>query len=839
MGTPNVLFVRGFSLLVAATLACGDGSTGPQPVASVDVSPTGITLAAGQTTSLAGTPRDGAGHALTDRDVTWTSGAPSIATVDSTGAVSGLSAGTATITATAEGVNGSASVTVLPHRVATVLVAPVNVSILPGDTLRLAATARDALSNVLTGLVFGWGSDNVSVATVDANGLVTGRAPGVATVYATSSGASGSVDAVVVDPNAPRILAVTPAELVEGQAATLHGRNFHAIAATNVVTIDGVRATVSTATDSTLAITVPALNCRPRHLADISVTVTGSSGRFGHPARPATSFQLAVGQMALLRTPSAYCLQFAATTADEQYVFGVQSIAESASSLSSVQVVSDADDGIPAAAQPATLPLAAQATDSPADELPFALSWRAREAEAMRREIESLRNMPRPATRPALAPPALIPGNVTVGTQVTLRYPDLNFNNTCSNYVEIQGTVRFVGASGIWVSDNANPTDGYSAADYQALGNKFETDIYSNQTSYFGLPDDVDGNGRVVMVVTKEVNDDQIGGIVPSANLVPRTQCAGSNEGEYFFMFTADPSGLHELGPFSIDQALSVAPAIIGHELVHNIHLSRRFAAGHAFWDSWSHEGQATLGEEVLGHALNTGRGPRQNYPWSIVRNTPVTADRAWYYDNIRPLFLYFGWSPASGYDPTAPGSTKRQNAPEACTWLDTPGGASAGSCSNRGLLVYGVTWSFLRWLSDHYGPTFPGGESEMHKRWIDGPLGGFASIEALVGQPIEELLAHWAASLYLDDRISGLDPLLTLPSYDLVNIESNVVPEARLTPRARGFADFAQPLQVRGGSSAYFLVSGANRPSTAIRMRSSTGGFLDPSVQVWVVRTR
>ena len=840
MATPTMRSVRALALLLAAALACGDGSTGPQPVASLDVSPTAITLSAGQAAALAGTPRDGAGGALTDRDVTWTSGAPSIASVDGNGSVSGLSAGTATITATAEGVSGSAMVTVLPPRVATIEVAPTNVSILPGDTLRLTATARDAQGAVLTGPAFVWGSDDVSVATVDGTGLVTGRAPGVATVFATSAGVSGSVDAVVVDPDAPRIVAVSPAELVEGQPAILRGVNFHPVATTNIVTIDGIRATVSAATDSTLGIDVPELNCRPRHLADIALTVTGSTARFAHPARPATSFQLAAGQLALLQTPSAYCLQFASTAADEQYLFGVQSTSANSSTLSFVQVVSDADDGVPSATLAASLPPAAEAAAAaPQEVLPFALAWRAREAEVMSREIESLRNLSSTRTRPSLSPPALIPGNVTVGTQVTLRYPDLSSNNTCSNYIEIQGTVRFVGATGIWVSDNANPVEGFSTADYQTLGNKFETDIYSNQTDYFGPPDDSDGNGRVVMVATKEANDDQIGGVVPSANLLPRSTCAGSNEGEYFFMFTADPSGLHGLGPFSVDQALSVAPSVIGHELVHNIHLSRRFAAGHALWDSWGHEGQATLGEEVLGHALNPGRGPGQNYGWSIVRNVPVTADRAWYYDNIRPLFLYFGWSPASGYDPQAPGSTKRQNAPEGCTWLDSPSGANAGTCSNRGLLVYGVTWSFLRWLSDHYGPDFAGGESEMHKTWIDSPLGGFASIEALVGEPIEELLAHWAASLYLDDRVAGLDPLLTLPSYNLLNIESNVVPEARLTPRVRTFADFQQSVQVRAGSSAYFLVSGANRPATAIRMRSSTGGFLDPSVQVWVVRTR
>jgi hypothetical protein len=150
------------------------------------------------------------------------------------------------------------------------------------------------------------------------------------------------------------------------------------------------------------------------------------------------------------------------------------------------------------------------------------------------------------------------------------------------------------------------------------------------------------------------------------------------------------------------------------------------------------------------------------------------------------------------------------------------------------------VTWAFLRWLSDHYGPRFTGGEAAMHKAWIDGQPSGFASLEALTGEPIEDLLARWAASLYLDDRgVAGIDPLLTLPSYDLVDIETHVVPQARLTPRVRTFADFQQSVQVRAGSSAYFLVSGANRPSTAIRMRSSTGGFLDPSLQVWVVRTR
>jgi hypothetical protein len=834
---------RSFPLAALLTLAaCAGDSTGPQSVASVDVSPTALTLAAGATAPLAGIPRDGSGRALTDRTVAWASQTPGVATVSANGIVTGVSAGSATITAASEGQEGSATVTVLPPPAASVHVTPVEFSLLPGDTLRLVAVARDAQDGILPGVTFTWLSDDVSVASVSATGLVRGIAPGTAVVFATTAGESGNAEASVLDPSWPRILAVTPAEIVEGQPATLHGANFDPVAAGNVVTIDGVRATVTLATDSMLAIDVPPLGCHPRHLAQLSVSVSGVSGRFRHSARPASFFQLAAGGFALLQDPAAYCLLLDQEADDQEYLFGVQSTAPNAATVASVLVASEADDGVASPTPPLPAPPDASISQSqePLADLPFALAWRAREAEVMQREIEAVRGLPRRGVGPPRSPLATIPGDVAVGAQVTIRYPDLESGNTCSNYVDIQGTVRYVGASGIWVSDNANPVDGYQDADYAYFGGLFESSIYANQTSYFGPPDDADQNGRVVMVVTKEVNDDRVGGIVPSANVFPQGVCAGSNEGEYFFMFTADPSGTFGLGAVSIGVARGAAPSIIGHELVHNIHISRRYAAGHAFWDAWTHEGQAVLGEEVLGHAANSalGRGPGHNYGWSVVRNQPPTADRAWYYDNIRPLFLYYGWSP-TGYDPQAPGATKRANAPEACTWLDAPNGANAGGCAQRGLLVYGVTWSFLRWLSDHYGPGFPGGESGMHKAWIDGESTGLASIEDLVGEPIGQLLAHWAATLYLDDRVAGLDPLLSLPSYDLLDIEANVVPQAHLVPRAFGFEDFQQGVQVRAGSSAYFLVSGADRPSTAIRMRTSTDGLLDPSVQVWVVRTR
>src|SRR5205814_4107300 len=53
-----------------------------------------------------------AGNVLTGRTISWTSSNAAVATVSGTGLVSGVAAGSATITATSEGRSGQAQVTV-------------------------------------------------------------------------------------------------------------------------------------------------------------------------------------------------------------------------------------------------------------------------------------------------------------------------------------------------------------------------------------------------------------------------------------------------------------------------------------------------------------------------------------------------------------------------------------------------------------------------------------------------------------------------------------------------------------------------------------------------------
>jgi uncharacterized protein YjdB len=180
------------------------------PVASVTVSPATASLSVGQTAQLTATPKDANGNPLLGRPVTWQSSDNTIATVNSSGLVTGVAAGAVTITATSEGKSGTASITVAGAPVATVTVTPASASVQAGQTVQLMATLKDANGNILTGRVVTWSSNNTSVAGVNSSGLVTGNTAGSATITATSEGKSGT-SAITVTAVPVASVTVTPA----------------------------------------------------------------------------------------------------------------------------------------------------------------------------------------------------------------------------------------------------------------------------------------------------------------------------------------------------------------------------------------------------------------------------------------------------------------------------------------------------------------------------------------------------------------------------------------------------------------------------------------------------
>src|SRR6266496_3833718 len=170
------------------------------PVASVTVTPGTAGIRVSDTLRLRATLRDSAGNTLTGRTITWSSDSAAVATVNSSGLVTGLKAGTATIRATSEGKSSTATITVTLAPVASVTVSPSTVTLQVGGTAQLTATLKDSAGRTLSGRTITWSSDSASVATVSASGLVTAVKAGTATIRATSEGKSGTAVVTVTTP---------------------------------------------------------------------------------------------------------------------------------------------------------------------------------------------------------------------------------------------------------------------------------------------------------------------------------------------------------------------------------------------------------------------------------------------------------------------------------------------------------------------------------------------------------------------------------------------------------------------------------------------------------------
>ena len=81
-------------------------------VASVTVTPATASVVAGSTVQLTATAQDASGNTLSGQSFSWSTGNSGVATVSSSGLVTGVAAGTVTITAATGGKSGTATVTV-------------------------------------------------------------------------------------------------------------------------------------------------------------------------------------------------------------------------------------------------------------------------------------------------------------------------------------------------------------------------------------------------------------------------------------------------------------------------------------------------------------------------------------------------------------------------------------------------------------------------------------------------------------------------------------------------------------------------------------------------------
>ncbi len=191
-------------IAVLGAVGCGnaDRVISGQTVDTVEVTPPATVIPIGASVRLLAVPLDDQGHMIAGATVVWESSNTAVATVDATGFVHAVSAGTVTITASSEGVSGSAQVQVSNVVVDSVDVSPPASVITVGTSVRLTAVALDDLGQVIVGALVVWQSSNPAIATVDATGLVHAVTAGSVTISATFAGVSGS-GTVEVDDSIP------------------------------------------------------------------------------------------------------------------------------------------------------------------------------------------------------------------------------------------------------------------------------------------------------------------------------------------------------------------------------------------------------------------------------------------------------------------------------------------------------------------------------------------------------------------------------------------------------------------------------------------------------------
>jgi len=199
--------------------AIAEGKTGSaavtvatKTVTSVGITPGSASATVGQTAQLVAVAKDAQGVAMTGKSFTWASSNNAVATVSASGLVTAVTAGTATITATVDGITGQASFSATAVTAASVTVTPSSSRVQAGQLLQLVATAYDATGAVLGSRVPSWASSNPAIATVASDGRVTGVAAGNADIVATVDGKSASA-AITVDAPPPAPVATVAVTL--------------------------------------------------------------------------------------------------------------------------------------------------------------------------------------------------------------------------------------------------------------------------------------------------------------------------------------------------------------------------------------------------------------------------------------------------------------------------------------------------------------------------------------------------------------------------------------------------------------------------------------------------
>lgn len=197
-------FIPGLMLAMLAAIVPAVMAQQPQPtppastVKTVEISPATTEAEVGKPLKFTAIARDASGNPVNEKPSVWFAAPFDLAAANDDGTVSFFQPGEVMVGAIVGGKPGFLRFKVKPTPVTSIDVVPLARPLVVGGTSKLSATARASNGNPRTDVPIIWTSDNPSVATVDAAGVVTAVAPGRAILRAASGSGNATVAVNVV-----------------------------------------------------------------------------------------------------------------------------------------------------------------------------------------------------------------------------------------------------------------------------------------------------------------------------------------------------------------------------------------------------------------------------------------------------------------------------------------------------------------------------------------------------------------------------------------------------------------------------------------------------------------
>ena len=184
-------------LLLGVCVSCED--FWHVPITSISVTPPAPSLLTGATQQFTAnaTLEDGSKKVLTGP--VWTTSNVAVLFINSSGVATAVTSGSATISASEEGISGSTTVTITTSPLVSIEISPQNTTVgVSKGSVQFAATGHfsdGTVKDISAGV--SWTSSNTSVATISQTGVATLIRAGATTIEATSGNVSASTGLTV------------------------------------------------------------------------------------------------------------------------------------------------------------------------------------------------------------------------------------------------------------------------------------------------------------------------------------------------------------------------------------------------------------------------------------------------------------------------------------------------------------------------------------------------------------------------------------------------------------------------------------------------------------------